>query len=209
MGGFDRHFDYRTTEYSVPEGIREEKWELAQGIGTSFGYNQRETDETMPSVEELVHLLADVVSKNGNLLLGVGPRPDGSIPEVQRSRLHGVAGWLETNGEAIFDTRPWHRHADTTDSGLEIRYSTRGDDLYVMVLGTPPSSFLVPGLRLPAGSTAERLGGEGVQLSAVSGGLRFHCGELGAAPAHVFRVRGGSSVVGSMSGAAHRPFVEA
>ena len=54
-----------------------------------------------------MHLLADVVSKNGNLLLNVGPHADGRIPDAARDTLLAVGAWLKTNGEAIYGTRPW------------------------------------------------------------------------------------------------------
>ena len=55
-----------------------------------------------------MHLLADIVSKNGNLLLNVGPRGDGRIPDAARDTLLAVGGWLKTNGEAIYGSRPWN-----------------------------------------------------------------------------------------------------
>ena len=55
---------------------------------------------------ELVRMFVDIVSKNGNLLLNVGPMADGTIPEIQLSRLRALEAWLKVNGEAIFNTRP-------------------------------------------------------------------------------------------------------
>lgn len=99
--------DFTTAEYSVLDHIPEKKWEANRGIGNSFGYNQAEGPEHMLSVDALTDSFVDIVSKGGNLLLNVGPRADGSIPELQLERLHGLGRWLDVHGEAIFDTRPW------------------------------------------------------------------------------------------------------
>ena len=76
----EQHHDYTTPEYAVLAEAVPTKWESCRGIGHSFGWNRAETDADLLSVEQLVHLLVDVVSKNGNLLLNVGPTGDGSIP---------------------------------------------------------------------------------------------------------------------------------
>jgi len=71
------HHDFVTPEYTSFSDIREEKWECVRGIGKSFGYNRQEQPDDFLSVSELVRLLIDVVSKNGNLLLNIGPKADG------------------------------------------------------------------------------------------------------------------------------------
>jgi alpha-L-fucosidase len=76
------HSDFITPEYSVQRSLTTKKWETCRGIGYSFGYNRNESAEHMLSSEELVHMLIDIVSKNGNLLLNVGPMADGTIPEL-------------------------------------------------------------------------------------------------------------------------------
>ncbi len=103
------HADFRTPEYASFAKIAAGKWETCRGIGYSFCYNRTETDEQMIPVADLVRMFIDIVSKNGNLLLNVGPMADGTIPETQVSRLRGLGSWLQVNGEAIFGTRPWVR----------------------------------------------------------------------------------------------------
>ncbi len=85
------------------------KWETCRGLGYSFGYNQVERPEHTIAERELIHLLVDIVAKNGNLLLNVGPMADGTIPQIQASRLSALGAWLDVNDEAIFGTRPWER----------------------------------------------------------------------------------------------------
>ncbi|MCX7683351.1 MAG: alpha-L-fucosidase [Anaerolineae bacterium] len=131
------HFDFRTPEYTSYKKITRGKWEATRGLGYSFGYNQEEQPEHMLSVEELVHLFVDIVSKNGNLLLNVGPAADGTIPPAQRERLLGLGNWLAVNGEAVFDTSPWLRPAGRTVDGTAIRFTRKGEALYAILLGTP------------------------------------------------------------------------
>ncbi len=133
----NKHFDFITPEYSSFNQIRQAKWECTRGIGYSYAYNVNETLDTHLSFAELVHLLVDVVSKNGNLLLGVGPMSDGTIPPLQKQRLEELGGWLNVNGEAIFETRPWVTAEATTAKNLPIRFTQKGAALYAITLGTP------------------------------------------------------------------------
>jgi alpha-L-fucosidase len=131
------HFDFTTPEYNTYNHIVEKKWEATRGIGHSFGYNQNEGPEDYLSVEELVRSFVDIVSKNGNLLLDVGPMADGTIPELQRERLLGLGAWLDVNGEAIFGTRPWITAQGQTTDGIGVRFTKKGDALYAILLDTP------------------------------------------------------------------------
>src|SRR5699024_6063370 len=58
---------------------------------------------------EILHDLIEVVSKNGNLLLNVGPKADGSIPQKDQQILETIGAWLKKNGEAIYETKPWRK----------------------------------------------------------------------------------------------------
>ncbi|QSJ19224.1 alpha-L-fucosidase [Nostoc sp. UHCC 0702] len=116
----------------------------------------------MISVDELVDSFVDIVSKNGNLLLNVGPTADGSIPKLQEERLLGLGKWLDINGEAIFGSRYWIRSEDVTSEGLQVRYTTNRGNLYAVLLDTPTShQITIQGLVLPRNTTITMLGVRG------------------------------------------------
>jgi alpha-L-fucosidase len=190
-----RHWDFRTTEYFCPKGISDEVFEECRGIGASFGYNRLEEDpEALLGSTQIVHLLADRVSKNGNLLLGVGPTAHGTIPPAQAERLRDLGRWLRVNGEAIYATRPWKTHAAETEAGIEVRFTRRGDHVYAIVLGTPTPSFVLERIEFEGPISIMRVGGDAAEISAVPEGAKISCGSLPEAPAHSFRItpaRGG------------------
>jgi alpha-L-fucosidase len=130
------HGDFVTPEYTTFDEIHDEKWECCRGIGHSFGYNRAEDEADYLSAGELVRSLVDIVSKNGNLLINVGPRADGTIPEPQREALSGLGTWLDVNGEAVFGSRPWIVAEDDA-ADADIRYTHRDRDLYATALEWP------------------------------------------------------------------------
>jgi len=153
------HCDFRTPEYATYAKATAQKWEATRGIGQSFGYNRNEQPEDLISVKDLVHLLADVASKNGNLLLNVGPMADGTIPPEQVARLEGLGAWLKLNGEAIFGTRPWRHAEGQTGDGLPVRFTQTNDALYMIILGKPQTDHLeIPGLSAPETASVYVLG---------------------------------------------------
>ena len=114
----------------------------------------------MLSVDELVDSFVDIVSKNGNLLLNVGPNADGSIPELQLQRLMGLGEWLDMNGEAIFETRPWiEAEGRLEGEGTEVRFTQKGDVIYVILLDEPKKrSVMISGLKAKRNTTLSLLG---------------------------------------------------
>ena len=119
----------------------------------SWGYA---TNDEYRSAKSLIDELVDVVSKNGNLLLNVGPRSDGTIPDEGRSILLEIGTWLKTNGEAIYGSRPWLVYGEgptkVTSSAKssdqqeftaeDIRFTTHNGALYAIALGWPKSGEL-------------------------------------------------------------------
>jgi alpha-L-fucosidase len=136
------HADFKSPEYEKLDTISPKKWEECRGLGRSFGYNRAEGEAETIASDELIYLLVDIVSKNGNLLLDVGPEADGTIPGVQMERLHALGAWLNQNGEAIYGTRPWSRATGETDQGIGVRFTVKANTLYASLLGIPRSSTI-------------------------------------------------------------------
>lgn len=163
-------------DYTTPEGvwsnkIVEKKWESCHALGTSFGYNQNEGPGDMLSPQKLVEMFVDIVSKNGNLLLDIGPRADGSISELQLSRVRELGKWLRMNGEAIYETRPWVRSEGETRDGVPVRFTKKNDVLYAILLAKPKSrEVVIESLRMRERTQVQMLGVDGNLRCVAEGG---------------------------------------
>jgi len=94
--------NYRTPEQTVPDQPPPYPWETCMTMGGSWSWNPH---DTYKSPRELVHTLVGIVAKGGNLLLGVGPQPDGELPAVALERLRAIGAWMQVNGSAIHGSR--------------------------------------------------------------------------------------------------------
>jgi alpha-L-fucosidase len=103
------HGGYYTTEYGAGLPNATHPWEENRGMGHSYGYNRNEDLAEYRTSKELVWMLADLVSRGGNLLLNVGPTADGRIPTIQEERLRQTGAWLKVNQEAIYASKPFER----------------------------------------------------------------------------------------------------
>ncbi|MAS36350.1 MAG: alpha-L-fucosidase [Anaerolineaceae bacterium] len=187
-----QHYDFVTPEYRTFSEIQEKKWETCRGIGHSFGYNRNEGDEQLIAPDALVHMFVDVVSKNGNLLLNVGPMADGTIPQNQQQRLETLGDWLAINGEAIFSTRPWSRAEGKTSQGVGVRFTKTDNNLYATLMGTPAESQItIEGLDVPADSTIHLLGqSDPLTWQRVGSDVRIDLTNLPDMPAHSLKISG-------------------
>ncbi len=173
--------------------IRPLAWQTDTSLSNeSWGYVENDTYKT-PLV--VVQQLADVVSKNGNLLMNVGPRPDGTIPDGAAQTLLGVGRWLKVNGDAIYGTRPWrqfgegptkfeagqfHDTANQPYTAEDFRFTTKGDTLYAIEMAWPKQGEAVvhalgsvPGSRDVA--TVQLLGGgQPLAFEQHADGLHIH-----------------------------------
>ena len=149
-------------ERGIMPRIEPHPWQTDTSIGDWF-YNR---DWKFRPVSWVIHMLVDNVSKNGNLLLNVVQRPDGSLdPEVE-TMLEQLAQWTAIHGEAIYGTRPWQVYGESAVkvrggafkedfkyNAREIRFTTKGENLYAIALGWPEDGkLLVRSLAKPAGS---------------------------------------------------------
>jgi alpha-L-fucosidase len=156
-----KHSDFKSPEYQTLSKISTEKWEECRGLGRSFGYNRAEGEAETIAPDELIYLLVDIVSKNGNLLLDVGPEADGTIPAVQMERLQALGTWLSQNGEAIYGTRPWTRAEGETTEGIRVRFTKTDSALYAILLGKPKSAEVtIKGLSPKSATPIFMLGNE-------------------------------------------------
>ena len=156
-------FPEGTSVFDIERGqlasIRPIFWQTDTSVSkNSWGYVHNQDYKTAGS---LVGDLVDIVSKNGALLLNIGPRPDGTIPEPEQAMLREIGRWLAINGAAIYCTRPWKifgegptqvsegAFTDTKRQSFtsrDIRFTTSGATLYAIALAWPDRSWTITSL---------------------------------------------------------------
>ncbi|MFG2502746.1 alpha-L-fucosidase [Streptomyces sp. NPDC048441] len=142
--------DFTTPEYTTYDNTVVAKWESSRGLDPfSYGYNAETPDDKYMTTEEIVHSLVDIVSKNGNFLLDIGPRADGTIPEIMQTRLRETGQWLKTNGEAIYETTYWSRMAQLGD---DLRFTVRQNKAFYIHSLAEPGAKLTVEAPVPIGS---------------------------------------------------------
>lgn len=120
VGG--RYENYRTPEQQIPDTLLPYPWETCMTMGDSWSYVP---DDNYKSTKKLIHTLVDVVAKGGNLLLNVGPDADGNLPQAAIERMESIGQWLDTNGYAIYGTRPLYPYVQDNK-----RYTQSKDGLH-------------------------------------------------------------------------------
>jgi alpha-L-fucosidase len=121
-----------TPEQTIPGVPMDRAWESCLTMGTEWNY--KPTHETYRSGTELIEILIETRAKGGNLLLNVGPKPDGELPIEQEERLREIALWHFAFGESIHDVRPW---VVTNEGNLWFTKKKNESTVYVFVTRTP------------------------------------------------------------------------
>ena len=113
------------------------KWQSCTTFGTSFGYLE---GDRYRSVESVIHEMIEVVSRNGNFLINIGPKADGTLVPEQVSRLRAMGNWLKINGDAIYGTRFWKVSSQEDE---QLAFTTREKTLYAIQLSKPSAAFTI------------------------------------------------------------------
>lgn len=119
----DTHSDYLTSEYShLLDNEGDKAWENCRGIGYSFAFNQLEDESHYLTGYQIARMLTDIVSRGGHFLLNVGPKADGTLPELQRRALVDLARWMHTGAkEILYGSRPVNMADVTPGEGVWVR----------------------------------------------------------------------------------------
>lgn len=129
--------DFDTPEYAAYPAAQRRKWESNAGLDPfSYGYNRATPAAAYMRARAVVTTLLDVVSKNGNLLLDVGPTAAGEIVGVERRNLRAAGAWIRDHGEAIFNTTYWGVTPQYVDAATktDVRFTMTMDAFYISVL---------------------------------------------------------------------------
>ena len=172
------------------KGIRPMLWQNDTSVSkNSWGYIEGQDYKT---VDSIIGDLVDVVSKNGALLLNIGPRADGTIPEPEVEMLLEIGKWLRVNGESVYETRPWEVFGEGptevaegafTDTKREaftaedIRFTRKADTVYGTLLAWPEAEAVVKSLGTGAGLLKAEV--TGVSLLGHEGALEWTQDEVG------------------------------
>ncbi|KAI7581107.1 glycoside hydrolase, partial [Hortaea werneckii] len=132
--------DFDTPEYASYDAVQLRKWESNLGMDPySYGFNRATPLASYLDPQGIVSSLVDIVSKNGNFLLDIGPRADGSILDIEKRNLRAAGEWIQSHGEAVFGSDYWFF---TPSEGESVRFTKNLEGFFVFSL-LPPNGSLV------------------------------------------------------------------
>ena len=133
--------DFDTPEYARYDAVQRRKWESNLGMDPfSYGYNRATPLDQYMTPQTLVTSLVDIVSKNGNFLLDVGPTANGTIIDVEQNALREAGKWIKSHGEAIYGTKYWFI---TPQEGEALRFTHNDDAFYIHTLYQPNATLVI------------------------------------------------------------------
>ena len=164
------------SEGSIEGGIRKRPWQAHYTVNGSWGYTG---DKPAWPTDTLLRGFIDIISRNGNLLLNIGPRPDGTLDKGQETALLEIGEWMQVNGEGIRQSTPWLTFGEGKLNSLQagskdtwqydkaaIRYTQKNGDLYAWFVDWPESGQV----KLPQ---ASQFYTQKVELLGNAGSLQF------------------------------------
>lgn len=133
--------DFDTPEYARYDAVQIRKWESNLGMDPfSYGYNRATPTSAYLKPDGIVTSLMDIISKNGNFLLDVGPTANGTIIAVEQDNLRAAGAWIHSHAEAIFNTTYWFV---TPEEGDAVRFTQNSNAFYITTLYAPNTTLLL------------------------------------------------------------------
>lgn len=143
--GLPQVADFETPEYATYSSAQRRKWESNRGMDPySYGFNRATPADAYMDAAAIVYALVDIVAKNGNLLLDIGPRADGSVVDAEAANLRAAGVWIRGHAEALFNTTYWFVQTEWREdgtrkrAGVDVRFTQTDDAFYAIFLKTAP-----------------------------------------------------------------------
>ncbi|TEA21367.1 Plasma alpha-L-fucosidase [Colletotrichum sidae] len=177
--------DFDTPEYQTFASAQRRKWESNRGMDPySYGYNRATAAGEYMDAGTIVYSLVDMVSKNGNFLLDIGPRADGTIVQAEMDNLREAGRWIRAHGEAIFNTTYWFVQSEIV-GGPDVRFTQTDEAFYTIFLETPAvvDGWVTIAAPIPV------VKGDVVSLLGVAGGDQLEWQSVGAGADRRLRVK--------------------
>jgi len=142
--------DFDTPEYATFGSTQTQSWESSEGMDPfSYGLNSATLPSQYKNGSTIVQTLVDIVSKNGNYLLDIGPTAEGEIIAPMMNNLLDAGSWLKYSGDCVYDTGYWFPSSQEILSGQSIRFTTTPKTFCIVAFNEPQSGRLTIQKRLP------------------------------------------------------------